>query len=63
MALENIAIFWIFWKIQRGDPSMKNFSQKNFVSDFNEIQNLKSLWHRNITLEIWVELEKKNVLS
>ena len=59
MALENIAIFWISWKIQRGDPSMKNFSQKIFNSDFNEIQNLKSLWPKDFTLKIWAKSEMK----
>ena len=59
MALENIAIFWISWKSQRGDPSMKNLSQKIFVSDFNKIQNLKFLWPKDFTLKIWAKLEMK----
>ena len=49
-----------FLKNPKGGP----FYVKNFlVSDFNEIQNLKSLWQRNTIYEIWVESEKKNFLT
>ena len=47
MALENIAIFWISWKIQRGDPSMKNLFQKIFISDFAQIFSVKLFGHKS----------------
>ena len=53
-------IFSIYQKIQRGDPSM---SKKIFVSDFDKTQNLKSLWPRDSTHEIWVESETKMFLT
>ena len=33
--------------------------KKNFVSDFYEIQNMQSLWPKDITHKIWVESETK----
>ena len=39
-SVKDMTIFQISWKIQRGDPSM---TKKNFVSDFDDIQNMKSL--------------------
>ena len=47
------------WKIQRGDPSMS----KIFASDFDETQNLKSLWLRDSVHEIWVGSETKIFLT
>ena len=41
-SVEDIAIFQISWKIQRGDPSM---TKKISVSDFDKIHNKKSLFH------------------
>ena len=57
MALENIAIFWISWKIQRGDPSMKNFFQKIFISDFAQIFSVKSFGHKDF--KFWVSLKSE----
>ena len=37
--------------------------KKIFVSDFDEIQNMQSLWPKDITHKIWVELETKNFLA
>ena len=33
--------------------------KKNFVSDFDETQDFKSLWPRDFAHEIWAELETK----
>ena len=40
-----------------------SFGKKNFVSDFDETQNLKSLWPRDFTHEIWAESETKFFLT
>ena len=43
-------------KTPKGPPlKMK----KNFVSDFDEIQNMQSLWPKDFTHKIWVESETK----
>ena len=34
--------------------------KKNFVSDFDEIQNMQSLWPKDLTHKIWAESETKN---
>ena len=39
-------------------PPFEN--EKKFVSDFDEIQNMQSLWPKDLTQKIWVELETKN---
>ena len=33
--------------------------KKNFVSDFDKIQNMQSLWPKDFTKKIWVESETK----
>ena len=55
MVLENIAIFWISWKIQRGDPSMKNMFQKIFIYDFAQIFSVKSFGHKDF--KFWISLK------
>ena len=47
---------WKSEKRQRSGPLEKKFF---FVSDFDETQNLKSLWPRDFTHEIWAESETK----
>ena len=49
-----------FLKNIKGSPLWK---KKIFVSDFDEIQNLKSLWPRDFTHEIWAESEPKIFLT
>ena len=44
----------------KGPPLEKKFF---FVSDFDETQNLKSLWPRDFTHEIWAESEPKIFLT
>ena len=34
--------------------------KKKYVSDFDEIQNMQSLWPKDFTQEIWVDSETKN---
>ena len=51
---------WKSEKRQRSGPLEKNFF---FVSDFDETQNLKSLWPRDFTHEIWAESEPKIFLT
>ena len=48
------------WKSEKHQrvPPLK--MKKIFVSDFDEIQNMQSLWLRDITHKIWVESETKN---
>ena len=57
MALENIAIFWISWKIQRGSPSIKDLFQKIFISNFAQIFSVKSFGYQN--LEFWISLKSE----
>ena len=59
--------FWIFqeietWKIKKtskGPP----FGKKNFVSDFDETHNFKSLGPGDFTHKIWAESETKIFLT
>ena len=60
MALENIAIFWVSWKIQRGDPSIKIFFQKIFISDFAQIFSVKSFGYKDFKFWISLKSETKN---
>ena len=48
------------WKSEKHQrvPPLK--MKKIFVSDFDEIQNMQSLWPKDFTQEIWVESETKN---
>ena len=47
------------WKSEKHQrvPPLK--MKKNFVSDFDEIQNMQSLWPKDFTHKIWVESETK----
>ena len=47
------------WKSEKNQrvPPLK--MKKNFVSDFDEIQNMQSLWPKDFTHKIWVESETK----
>ena len=47
------------WKSEKHQrvPPLK--MKKIFVSDFDEIQNMQSLWPKDFTQEIWVESETK----
>ena len=51
------------WKSEKRQRS-RTFGKKFFfVSDFDETQNLKSLWPRDFTHEIWAESEPKIFLT
>ena len=60
--------FDVFQEIEtlkiRKMSKVRTFGKKFFfVSDFDETQNLKSLWPRDFTHEIWAESEPKIFLT
>ena len=48
------------WKLEKHQrvPPLK--MKKIFVSDFDEIQNMQSLWPKDFTHKIWVKSKTKN---
>ena len=49
---------FIFWDKKRGVFDLKNNLRKKKVSDFDETQNLKSLWHRDFKFWVLSKSEK-----
>ena len=48
------------WKLEKHQRVPPLEMKKIFVSDFDEIQNMQSLWPKDFTHKIWVESETKN---
>ena len=48
------------WKSEKHQRVPPLEMKKIFVSDFDEIQNMQSLWPKDFTHKIWVESETKN---
>ena len=47
------------WKSEKHQRVPPLEMKKNFVSDFDEIQNMQSLWPKDFTHKIWVKSETK----
>ena len=48
-----------YWDLENRKNTKGLKMKKNFVFDFDEIQNMQSLWPKDFTHKIWVESETK----